>query len=117
MAYLIMLIALFVMFIIMLVGEVEINHPRFIYSLINSSKSGAATNLLAGLSFGYFGNAIPIVAWTGIGFLSYYWLGSYGVGLLSIGIASLLPNYLTINTFFASIENASFIAYITQGTE
>lgn len=85
--------------------------------MINASTTGAATNIISGLAFGYFGNAIPIITLTGVGFLAYFWLGSFGVGLLSIGLGMLFPNNLAINTFFVNMENSSLIAVYSQATD
>lgn len=51
---------------------------------------------------------------TGIGFLGFYWLGTFGIAVIAVGIACLLPNYLAINSFCASTENASMIGFINQ---
>ena len=90
------------------------NHPHFVYDIINSCKTGAATNIIYGLSFGYFFNLLPIIVISSIGFLSYFWLGSYGVGLISIGFLTLSPNYICITTFYSVCDNCSFISYINQ---
>jgi len=42
-----------------------------------------------------------MVVWAAAAFLSYYWLGAYGIALTACGIALLIPNYLGINTYFA----------------
>jgi hypothetical protein len=55
------------------------------------------------LALGYLGNGVPMIFWAGITFLGYYWLGSFGLSLMSIGVAILIPNYLGINTYFSLI--------------
>lgn len=96
----------------MSVSELQINHPTALSTIINSCKTGSASSLLSGLSFGYLGNALPIIFWSGLTFLSYYWLGGLGVALLSIGIAMMIPNSLGVNTYFALIETSSFITHV-----
>lgn len=102
------------MFGLMLAGELQANHPRFVYSLINTSTGGVARNVVEGLSVGYLGNAGPVIIWGGILFLSYFWLGSFGVSLATVGAALLIPNYLNINTYFALVETGSFISFVGQ---
>lgn len=102
------------MFGLMLAGELQANHPRFVYSLINTSTGGVARNVVEGLSIGYLGNAGPVIVWGGILFLSYFWLGSFGVSLATVGAALLIPNYLNINTYFALVETGSFISFVGQ---
>lgn len=113
-AYLVLLIALVVMFGVMLGAELQANHPRFLQSLVSQSRWGASANLVEGLSFGYLGSAVPIVVWAGVGYLAYFWLGSLGAALSAVGVALLIPNYLAINTYFALVDNASFCVFVGQ---
>jgi Na+/H+-translocating membrane pyrophosphatase len=101
--YLILLISVFIMFGLMLAGELQANHPRFVYELIGASKRGVARNIVEGLSIGHLGNVGPVVIWAGVLFLSYFWLGSFGVSLAAVGSALLIPNYLNINTYFSLV--------------
>jgi K(+)-stimulated pyrophosphate-energized sodium pump len=98
----------------MLISELQINHPASIGSVITACKTGPASNILAGLSFGYLGNIPPIIVWASLSFLSYFWLGGFGASLMAVGVALLIPNSLAANTYFSSIENASFISYVGQ---
>lgn len=55
-----------------------------------------------------------MIFWAGISFLSYFWLGSFGISLMNVGIALLIPNYLNINTYFSIVENSCFVAHVGQ---
>jgi Na+/H+-translocating membrane pyrophosphatase len=113
-AYLCMIIGLIVVYLVMFCSEILINHPRFIYSIIKACKTGASTNLIYGLSFGYFSNVIPIVTYASILFLAYFWLGAFGVGLISIGIATLIPNFLGVSIFISVTEISSMIGVVNK---
>ena len=81
-------------------------HPFFVNIISNSCKTGSATNIIYGLSFGYMFNFIPLIFITGIGFLSNYWLGTYGVGLVAIGVISSLPLYTNFFFLYSAIDNS-----------
>ena len=102
-AYLALLIALLAMFLLMMISELQINHPVSSSSVIGACKTGPASNILAGLSFGYLGNIPPIIVWASLSFLSYYWLGGFGASLMAVGVALMIPNSLAANTYFATI--------------
>ncbi len=69
---------------------------------------------MEGLSIGYLGTAAPVIIWAGVLFLSYFWLGSFGVSLAAVGSALLIPNYLNINTYFSLVETGSFVTFVGQ---
>lgn len=80
-------------------------------------RTGAATNIISGLAFGFFGNIIPVVLVTTVGFVSYFWLGSFGVGLLAVGFSLLIPNYLAMDCFFSIVDTCSKIGHINRINE
>lgn len=80
----------------------------------NSCKTGSATNIIYGLSFGYFFNFVPVVFIAGTLFLADYWLGAYGMGLAVVGYLSLLPHYLNGTIIYSSLDNSSYLTYIAQ---
>ena len=55
---------------------------------------------------------MPVLIWAGLIYLAQYWLGSFGVALLGVGTALLIPNYLVLNTYYSLIENTSFIVWV-----
>ena len=46
--------------------------------------TGSATNIIYGLSYGYFFNFIPFILIAGLGYLSSYMLGAFGVLLVNL---------------------------------
>jgi Na+/H+-translocating membrane pyrophosphatase len=78
-------------------------HPFFLNSVATSCKTGSATCIIYGISFGYLFNAIPVIFIAGTLFLADYWLGAYGIGLAVIGYLSLLPHYLNGSLVYSSL--------------
>lgn len=63
---------------------------------------------------GWIGSALPALLWAGLTYLGQYWLGSFGVSLISIGTALMIPNYLNINTFYSLVQNSSFVCWVGE---
>lgn len=63
---------------------------------------------------GWIGSALPALLWAGLAYLGQHWLGSYGVSLVSVGTALMIPNYLNINTYYSLVENCSFISWVGE---
>ena len=85
---------------ITLFGELGTNHPRVLDIISSSCMTGSATNLIYGLSYGYFFNLIPFVLIAGFGYLCSFLLGVFGVALIVVGFTSFLPLYLNIAIFY-----------------
>lgn len=100
--------------ILTLLAELATNHPIITNAISDSCSTGSATNIIYGLSFGYFFNLIPFILIAGLGYLSAYWLGAFGLSLMAIGFVSLLPLYLNICTFYSLADNASYISFATK---
>ena len=100
--------------ILTLLSELATNHPLITNAISDSCSTGSATNIIYGLSFGYFFNAIPFLLIAGLGYLSTYWLGAYGLSLMAIGFVALLPLYLNICNFYSLVDNASYISFATK---
>ena len=100
-AYLCLLIALFALFGLLAVSELQVNHPGSIYSVIWSGSESEASGLLAGLELGWLGSVLPVVIWAGLLYRGQYWLGELGVSLMGVGTALLIPSYLVFNTYFS----------------
>jgi len=78
--------------------------------LADLSQTGAATNLIQGLSLGYKSTALPIlVICTGI-FISYYFGGIYGIAISAVGMLSTLGYSLAVDAYGPVADNAGGIA-------
>ena len=60
---------------------------------------------------------IPFLLIAGLGYLSAYWLGAFGLSLMAVGFISLLPLYLNICTFYSIVDNASYVSFATKSDE
>jgi inorganic pyrophosphatase len=78
--------------------------------LAGSCRTGAATNIIYGLSLGYFSTIIPVLA---IGLTAYgacKLMGYYGIALAALGMLSNLPISLAIDGYGPISDNAGGIA-------
>ena len=78
--------------------------------LAGRCRTGAATNIIYGLSLGYFSTIIPVLA---IGLTAYgasKLMGYYGVALAALGMLSNLPISLAIDGYGPISDNAGGIA-------
>jgi Na+/H+-translocating membrane pyrophosphatase len=78
--------------------------------LADSCKTGAATNIIYGLSLGYLSTIIPVIVLCLICFYSHSSLGYYGVALAALGMLSNLPICLAIDGYGPISDNAGGIA-------
>ncbi len=83
-------------------------------SIIQNSSTGAATNIIAGLSVGMMSTALPIlVLATGI-VTSYQVAGLYGVAIAAAGMMATTAMQLAIDAFGPIADNAGGIAEMSE---
>lgn len=75
-----------------------------------ASKTGAATNIIYGLSAGYMSTVVPVLCIAGIVFLSWDLAGMYGIAMSAIGMISTIGVGLTIDAYGPVADNAGGIA-------
>ncbi len=80
--------------------------------MIFAGHESEASGILAGFELGWIGSALPMIVWAGVAYLAQWWLGSFGVALIALGNALLIPSYLGINTYYCLTENASFTIWV-----
>ncbi|OGH03555.1 MAG: sodium-translocating pyrophosphatase [Candidatus Lambdaproteobacteria bacterium RIFOXYD2_FULL_56_26] len=78
--------------------------------LANSCKTGAATNIIAGIALGYYSSAVPILLVVGSIGVSYGFAGMYGVAVAALGMLGTLIVGLTIDGYGPVSDNAGGIA-------
>jgi len=78
--------------------------------LVNSTKTGAATNIIYGLALGYKSCILPILVLAGIVFCSFELCDLYGVSLAACGMLSNIATGLTIDAYGPVCDNAGGIA-------
>lgn len=55
-----------------------------------------------------------MLVWAGLTYMGQYLLGSFGVSLVSVGTALLIPSLLSANTFYSLTESASFTIWVGE---
>ena len=85
-----------------------------VMSIVKQSQTGAATNIIAGLSVGMMSTAIPIVlVATGI-WGSFYFAGLYGVAIAAVGMLSNLGIQLAVDAYGPIADNSGGIAEMSR---
>ncbi len=83
---------------------------RVVRELANSSKTGAATNIIQGISIGMKSTVIPMVV-IGLAILISYRLGGiYGIALSAIGMLSITGMTVAVDAYGPIADNAAGIA-------
>ena len=87
---------------------------RPVRSIVNQSDTGAATNIIGGLSVGMESTLIPtLVLASGI-YLSHYFAGLYGVAIAAAGMMATTAMQLAIDAFGPIADNAGGIAEMSR---
>jgi H(+)-translocating pyrophosphatase len=81
-----------------------------VMELVGSCKTGAATNIIYGLSLGYMSCIVPIFVLAFIVYVSFEIGDMYGVSLCACGMLSNLATGLTIDAYGPVCDNAGGIA-------
>lgn len=87
---------------------------RPVNSIIQQSGTGAATNIIGGLSVGMESTLIPtLILASGI-YMSHYFAGLYGVAIAAAGMMATTAMQLAIDAFGPIADNAGGIAEMSQ---
>ncbi len=87
---------------------------RPVMSIVRQSSTGAATNIIGGLSVGMESTLIPtLILASGI-YLSHYFAGLYGVAIAAAGMMATTAMQLAIDAFGPIADNAGGIAEMSQ---
>jgi K(+)-stimulated pyrophosphate-energized sodium pump len=83
-------------------------------SIADASRTGAATNIIYGLSVGYASSVIPVLALAVTIFVSWSLAGMYGIAIAAIGMISTIAIGLTIDAYGPVSDNAGGIAEMAE---
>ncbi len=87
---------------------------RPVMSIVRQSDTGAATNIIGGLSVGMESTLVPtLILASGI-YMSHYFAGLYGVAIAAAGMMATTAMQLAIDAFGPIADNAGGIAEMSQ---
>lgn len=87
---------------------------RPVNSIVQQSSTGAATNIIGGLSVGMESTLVPtLILASGI-YLSHYFAGLYGVAIAAAGMMATTAMQLAIDAFGPIADNAGGIAEMSR---
>jgi len=87
------------------------NHKKPAQIIARASQTGAATNIIQGLSFGMLSTVVPIIAVSAAIYISYTFGGGlYGIALAAVGMLSTLGITLATDSYGPVADNAAGIA-------
>ncbi len=85
-----------------------------VMSIINQSSTGAATNIIAGLSVGMMSTALPVIVLAAGIMASYQFAGLCGVAIAAAGMMATTAMQLAIDAFGPIADNAGGIAEMSH---
>ena len=98
----------------LVIGKVTEYYTSHRYSPVrqvaNASQTGAATNIIYGLSLGYLSSMIPVLLIATTVYMGYHFGGMYGIAIASLGMLGTIAIALTMDAFGPVADNAGGIA-------
>ena len=81
-----------------------------VINLAEACRMGPAPNIILGLALGYLSTIFPILILAGVIWLSFAFVGMYGVALAALGMLGCLPIALTMDGYGPISDNAGGIS-------
>ena len=82
--------------------------------IVEQSKTGTATNIIAGLGLGMQSTAIPVLVLAAGVILAHYFAGLYGVAIAGLGMLSTTGIQLAVDAYGPIADNAGGIAEMSH---
>lgn len=81
-----------------------------VLEIVRQSRTGAGTNVIAGIGSGMFSTALPVIILAGTILLSHHFAGLYGIAIAAVGMLANTGVQLAIDAYGPIADNAGGIA-------
>jgi len=81
-----------------------------VHRIAEASKTGAATNILSGFSFGLISILPPVIGICAAILISYFLAGTYGIAVSAVGMLSIVGMIISADAYGPIVDNAKGVA-------